>query len=110
MALETDQRVVGVVSLSMGFSTIKMQPIAMLGDLYVHPGHRGRGAARALVLAAMDQAHAQGCAWISSETSWGLEGILERYGWQPVQDVMRYETDLAGPPPSLGLTGDFTFD
>ena len=47
MALETDQRVVGVVSVTMGFSTLKMRPIAMLGDLYVHPGHRGRGAARA---------------------------------------------------------------
>ena len=110
MALETDQRVVGVVSLSLGFSTVKMQPIAMLGDLYVHPGHRGRGAARALVLAAMDQAHAEGCAWISSETSEGLEGIFERYGWSLVRDIMRYEPDLEGPPPSLSLTGDFTFD
>ena len=63
-----------------------MQPIAMLSDLYVHPGHRGRGAARALVLAAMDDAHAQGCAWVTSETSQGLEGIFERY----VDEVYRH--------------------
>lgn len=110
MALESDQRVVGVVSLTMGFSTVRMSPIAMLGDLYVHPGHRGRGAARALVLAAMDDAHAQGCAWITSETAQGLEGIFERYGWTQAAKVLRYEPDLQGPPPSLGLTGDFTFD
>ena len=110
MALESDQRVVGVVSLTAGFSTIRMKPIAMLSDLYVHPGHRGRGAARALVLAAMDDAHAEGCAWVTSETAQGLEGIFERYGWVTVERVLRYTPDLNGPPPSLGLTGDFTFD
>ena len=110
MALETDQRVVGVISMTFGFSTVKMQPIALLADLYVHPGHRGRGAARALVLAAMDEAHAQGCAWVTSETSQGLEGIFERYGWEQIRKVLRYEPDLDGPPPSLALTGDFTFD
>ena len=110
MALETDQRVVGVVSLSFGFSTLKMQPIATLGDLYVHPGHRGRGVARALVLAAMDDAHAHGCAWISSDNADGVEGIFERYGWFQSHASLRYEPDLGGPPPSLGLTGDFTFD
>jgi GNAT superfamily N-acetyltransferase len=110
MALETDQRVVGVVSMTFGFSTVKMQPIALLSDLYVHPGHRGRGAARALVLAAMDDAHAQGCAWVTSETSQGLEGIFERYGWEHTSTMLRYMPDLEGPPPSLALTGDFTFD
>jgi GNAT superfamily N-acetyltransferase len=110
MALESDQRVVGVVSLTFGFSTRKMKPIAVLGDLYVHPGHRGRGAARALVLAAMDDAHANGCAWVTSESSQGLEGIFERYGWTRSPSALRYVPDLKGPPPSLALTGDFTFD
>lgn len=110
MALESDQRVVGVVSLTFGFSTVKMQPIALLSDLYVHPGHRGRGAARALVLAAMDDAHSQGCAWVTSETSQGLEGIFARYGWVQTPQMLRYVPDLQGPPPSLVLTGDFSFD
>ena len=57
MALEGEERVVGVVSLTLGFSTMRMQPFALLGDLYVHPGHRGRGAAATLLLAAMDAAH-----------------------------------------------------
>ena len=110
MALEGEQRVVGVVSLTFGFSTVKMQPVAVLGDLYVHPGHRGRGAARALVLGAMDDAHANGCAWVTSENSEGLEGIFERYGWTEGPRALRYLPDLNGPPPSLALTGDFTFD
>lgn len=109
MALEGD-RVVGVVSLTFGFSTIRMRPFALLSDLYVHPGHRGRGAAASLVVAAMDDAHREKCDYVSTQTAEGLEGIFERYGWSRDVRTMIYNVDLDGPPPSLKITGDFTFD
>ncbi len=109
MALEED-RVVGVVSLTFGFSTIKMKPFALLGDLYVHPGHRGRGAAAALVMSAMDDAHRNGCDYMTTQTAEGMEGIFERYGWVQEARVLRYPVDLDGPPPSLKITGEITFD
>lgn len=109
MALEQD-RVVGVVSLTFGFSTIRMKPIALLGDLYVHPGHRGRGAAAALIMAAMDNAHRERCDYVTTQTAEGMEGIFERYGWATSNRTLLYDVDLEGAPPSLKITGDFTFD
>ena len=58
----------------------------------------------------MDDAQANGCAWVTSENSEGLEGIFERYGWEESPRALRYIPELHGPPPSLALTGDFTFD
>jgi len=110
MALEADERVMGVVSLTLGFSTMRMQPFALLADLYVHPGHRGRGAASALLLAAMDAAHELRCGFLTTETAGGMEGIFQRYGWQQTTDVLAVEIDPDGAPPSLTITGDLVFD
>ncbi len=110
MALEEGGRVIGVVSLTFGFSTIRMKPFALLADLYVHPGHRGRGAAAMLVRSAMDEAHSAGCDYIVTETAGGMEGIFERCGWAEGKAVMRFDVDLEGPPPSLNITGEITFD
>jgi GNAT superfamily N-acetyltransferase len=109
MALEVD-RVVGVVSLTFGFSTLRMRPFALLADLYVHPGHRGRGAAAALVVAAMDNAHREGCDYVTTQTAEGMEGIFERYGWARDARTLTYPVDLDGPPPSLTITGEIKFD
>ena len=110
MALEGEDRVIGVVSLTLGFSTMRMQPFALLGDLYVHPGHRGRGAAATLLLAAMDAAHEMGCGFLTIATAGGMEGIFERFGWAQTTDVMAVEINLDGAPPSLTITGDLVFD
>ena len=103
-------RVIGVVSLTLGFSTFRMRPFALLSDLYVHPGHRGRGAAASLVLAAMDGAHREGCAYVSTLAAERMEGIFERYGWEASAEALTYEIDLQAAPPSLTLTGEITFD
>lgn len=103
-------RLVGVVSVTFGFSTFRMRPFALLADLYVHPGHRGRGAAAALVLAAMDGAHQAGCAFLTTLGAQRMEGIFARYSWKAVGRALTYEVDLGGPPPSLTFTGEVTFD
>ena len=109
MALE-GPRVVGVISLTFSFSTMQMRPYAILGDLYVHPGHRGRGCAAALVVAGMDAAHAEGCTHLVTVSYEGLEGIYQRFGWEAKADTLVANLDLDGPPPGLLATGDFYFD
>lgn len=103
-------RVIGVISLTLGFSTMRMRPYALAGDLYVHPGHRGRGAAAALVLAVMDGAHSEGCAYVTTLAAQKMEGIFERYGWARTPEALTYEVDVDAAPPSLTLTGEITFD
>jgi GNAT superfamily N-acetyltransferase len=110
MALEEGRGAVGVVSLTFGFMTLQLQPMALLGDLYVHPGHRGRGAAAALLLAAMDAAHEARCGMVVTASAENMEGIFERYGWKRRNLAMAYEVDLLGPPPSITITGDVKFD
>ncbi len=109
MALE-DGRVVGVVSLTMGFSTQHMKPYAVLSDLYVHPGHRGRGVAAKLLASSMDGAHEAGCFRMVTESHVGMEGIFDRAGWKDGERVMQYSIHLDEAPPSLTITGSITFD
>lgn len=109
MALE-EGRVVGVVALTMGFSTIRMKPYAVLSDLYVHPGHRGRGAAAKLLLGSMDGAHEAGCYRMVTEIHVGMEGVFDRAGWRDGERVMEYQIQLDEAPPSLTITGSITFD
>ena len=108
MALEQN-RVVGVISLSLGFSTMDMRPIGYAGDLYVHPGHRGRGCAHALILAAMDGAHEAGAPRIFAASAQGMEGVYARLGWI-TGESLTVAIDLESAPPSLITTGRIVFD
>jgi GNAT superfamily N-acetyltransferase len=55
---------VGLCSITIGFSTYKASPFALLEDYYVAESHRGEGTARLLVEAAAAFATARGCASI----------------------------------------------
>ncbi len=107
MMLESDGRVTGVVSLTIGFATTLMASYGIVGDLYVHPGHRGRGTAAALLLAVMDGAHDAGCAHILTHTAQGMEGLFQRAGWDDGPSSLAFNVDLEGPPPSLSMTGSW---
>jgi GNAT superfamily N-acetyltransferase len=109
MALE-NRKVIGVISLSLCFSMPRMRPYAMLSDLYVHPGHRGRGAAAYLLVGAMDASHRDGCAFLTTDLGEPLVGIFLRHGWNEDGGALTVEIDPEGPPPSLTLTGDWQFD
>jgi len=110
MAIGDGGRVVGVVSLTQTFSTMRMAPYGIVADLYVHPGHRGRGAAASLLLQAMDGAHEAGCCYLISEGAGDMEGLYDRKGWYVADGLMRYEVNLNAAPPSLTTTGEITFD
>ena len=107
MAIEEGGRVVGVVSHTVGFSAMSMKAYGVVGDLYVHPGHRGRGTAARLLFAAMDDAHAEGCEFVVSHGAGGMEGLFERAGWAETKSPLRYDIDLQGPPPSISQTGSW---
>jgi len=107
MALEEGGRVVGVVSLTIGFSAMSMAQYGIVGDLYVHPGHRGRGYAAQLLFKAMDDAHANACSRMLCHTAGGMEGLFERAGWTEAKAPLQYDIDLEGPPPSLSQTGSW---
>ena len=36
--------------------------------------------------------------------------LFERYGWCRSSQILTYDVDLGGPPPSLTITGEVTFD
>lgn len=107
MSIEEGGRVVGVVSLTVGFSAMSMSQYGVVGDLYVHPGHRGRGSAAALLFAVMDAAHADGCGYVLCHSAGGMEGLFGRAGWAESHAPLRYDIDLEGPPPSLSQTGSW---
>jgi GNAT superfamily N-acetyltransferase len=98
---------VGVVSLTVSFSTFAMRPYGVIGDLYVHPGHRGRGCAANLLIAALDGAHEAGCAFVATSSAAGMEGLFQRIGFVPAGAVHQRDIDLGGPPPSLAVTGEW---
>jgi len=52
---------VGLISLTVGFSTYHAAPFALLEDLFVEESHRGCGVARRLIESATAEATARGC-------------------------------------------------
>lgn len=64
-----------------------------LGGLYVTPAHRNQGVATALVQGIMDLAQAEQHARIYVSTA-TAQGILERLGWEFVQNEWEGETQL----------------
>lgn len=61
LVAESGGKVVGICHYVLHESTWSLQPICYLQDLYVDPGTRGTGAARALILACEETARAAGC-------------------------------------------------
>jgi ribosomal protein S18 acetylase RimI-like enzyme len=77
---------VGIVTVSWKTSVERLK-VAEISDLYVVPAARGAGVATALVEAAADWAHAQGCTALfaavgpDGELSHGVSGFFTRHGF-----------------------------
>lgn len=61
LVAERGGAVIGICNYLTHASTWSLQPICYLQDLYVDPGLRGTGAAKALILACEARAKAKGC-------------------------------------------------
>lgn len=88
---------VGFTQLYPGFSSVSMASIQVLNDLYVSPAVRRAGVAKALLVAAIEYARAQGSvrlALSTANTNIPAQALYERYGWTRDSEYLTYEYTL----------------
>lgn len=107
---------VGFTQLYPTFSSVAMKRAWILNDLFVHPDHRRRGFARALMNAATDFARAntygvpRGVRDIELKTAadnTAAQALYAGMGWRPVTAFITFKKDLATAhpePPAPGNT------
>lgn len=79
---------VGVCVGFLGFSTFQALPLLNIHDLAVLPGHRGKGAGRALLAAAEAHAQEQGCCRLTlevQEDNLPARALYEAMGYRDVR-------------------------
>ncbi len=80
------------------FCSVVAAPIFVLYDLYVSPGARGLGAARALMQAAVDEARTRGCARLdlsTAKTNVPAQALYEALGWRRDDEFFVYSKTLS---------------
>ncbi|MBC2878302.1 MULTISPECIES: GNAT family N-acetyltransferase [Streptomyces] len=80
----------GLVDLPLTAGGVRMD-VAGLGGVAVAPGMRGRGLARRVVSAAMDDARSRGFSFGLLFCLPDRVGLYERLGWHPVADEVEVE-------------------
>jgi ribosomal protein S18 acetylase RimI-like enzyme len=79
-----DEVAIGIAVCFVGFSTFRARPLLNVHDLAVLPQYRGKGAGRALLLAAEDHARRQGCCRLTLEvleSNSGARALYRRFGF-----------------------------
>jgi ribosomal protein S18 acetylase RimI-like enzyme len=87
----------GFVQLFPGYSSVSLAPIYILNDLYVAPGQRRRGAARALLKAAQGYARTTDAARLmlaTEVTNRPAQALYESMGWTRNEGFRHYELAL----------------
>jgi ribosomal protein S18 acetylase RimI-like enzyme len=75
----------GFCQLYPTFCSVEARPIAVLYDLFVAPSARGRGVAKALMLAAQSYAENNGKARLdltTAKTNYSAQALYESLGWE----------------------------
>jgi len=87
-----DDELIGFTQIYPLFSSVSMQHLHVLNDLYVNPDHRGKGAATLLLNAAQQFATSNGSKGLSLEThnSNPAQALYERLGWVKDEEYMHY--------------------
>ena len=91
---------VGFVQLYPAFSSLRMAPVWILNDLYVDAGHRGKGIAKRLMLAAKAHADATGACGLSLETAPDNSAarlLYESLGYSIDDSMLHYVLDWKRP-------------
>jgi len=91
LAVENDE-VVGFTQIYPLFSSVSMQAMHLLNDLFVLESHRGKGIAGQLLMAAKDYAIKQGSKGLSLEThkSNPAQKLYERLDWEKDEEYLHY--------------------
>ena len=84
---------VGFTQLYLSFCSVELKPLVYLYDLFVEPGARRRGVARALMDAARQYAQAHGADRLQLETAIDntrAQALYEDLGWQKDTEFFTY--------------------
>ncbi|MBN7138093.1 hypothetical protein A7A76_03130 [Lysobacter enzymogenes] len=105
LAALDDAAAAGFVQLYPTFSSVRAARVWVLNDLFVEPGARRRGVARALLEAAAEFARNDGAARLELETDHDnaqAQALYDAAGWQRFDGTQRYHLSLAqaGLPPA----------
>lgn len=90
---EHQDRPVGFAQLYPSFSSVSMQRLWILNDLFVHPDHRGQGAARSLLHACCEFARESGAKGLSLRTAKdnsAAQKLYEASGWKLDSKFLTY--------------------
>lgn len=90
---ESDAQVAGFTQLYPIFTSVGLAPVWHLNDLFVVPGHRRAGVARALVLHCIAFARQDGAARLTLETQVGntaARGLYEKLGFVLGTEFVKY--------------------
>ncbi len=92
LALDEEGEALGFTQLFPSFSSVSMQRLYILNDLYVAAKHRGKGVGEALLNRAKERAIRDGAKGLTLET--GIDNpaqhLYERLDWKKDVDVFHY--------------------
>lgn len=97
LALDETPRALGFTQLYPAFSSVRMQALWILNDLFVAPEARGRGVARRLMEAARQRAQQAGVvalALATEKNNTTAKGLYESLGYERDTDFDYYELAL----------------
>ena len=85
-------RAVGFTQLFTTFSSVSMQSVFILNDLYVVPEHRGEGIGRALLFRAQQYCISEGYKGLALETAMNnpAQKLYNRMGWEKDTEFLHY--------------------
>lgn len=92
--------IVGIVHYQAMHRTLRGGKVCYLGDLYVHPDHRGKGAGRALIERVLAIARARGWSnvrWLTQEGNAAARRLYDSFA--PKTDFVLYQIETADGRP-----------
>jgi len=92
---QDEDSVLGVCSLTIGFSTYRSAPIGMMEDFYVVPEMRGRGIARQLLDSLLSDAKQKRCGSVIIGCGTDDIPMYKHFGFKVIGNMMAI--DITGP-------------
>ena len=90
--VQVEDRISGFTQLYPSFSSVSLEPLFILNDLFVFPDQRGKGLGEALLLHAQDFCRERKAKGLALETAADnpAKNLYERLGWKRDARVFHY--------------------